>query len=193
MASKRETVLAAVKAFVVSSLPGAEVKRNLAKAERIPPCGLVVILPRHRTLDALHDGGGRAAIVFEPLVVILNGVPHPLADVLVIGALAGILKAPPAADVADEDCLEVCPARSASSSTPGSGSNSGSRQSSEAACLPNGPGDSHGLAKIQAVIFGFKTMRIDARRVALTWSARPNCSTAGGVRDASENGEGCTI
>ena len=43
MASKRETVLAAVKALVAAALPGAEVKRNLAKAERIPPGGLVVI------------------------------------------------------------------------------------------------------------------------------------------------------
>lgn len=43
MASKRETVLAAVKSLVAAALPGAEVKRNLAKAERIPPGGLVVI------------------------------------------------------------------------------------------------------------------------------------------------------
>lgn len=43
MASKRETVISAVKALVAEALPGAEVKRNLAKAERIPPGGLVVI------------------------------------------------------------------------------------------------------------------------------------------------------
>ena len=43
MASKRETVIAAVKVLVAAALPGAEVKRNLAKAERIPPGGLVVI------------------------------------------------------------------------------------------------------------------------------------------------------
>jgi hypothetical protein len=43
MASKRETVLAAVRSLVAAALPGAEVKRNLAKAERIPPGGLVVI------------------------------------------------------------------------------------------------------------------------------------------------------
>ncbi len=43
MPSKRETVLGAVKALVASALPGAEVKRNLAKPERIPPGGLVVI------------------------------------------------------------------------------------------------------------------------------------------------------
>ena len=43
MASKRETVLAAVKVHVAAALPGTDVKRNLAKAERIPPGGLVVI------------------------------------------------------------------------------------------------------------------------------------------------------
>jgi hypothetical protein len=43
MPSKRETVLAAVKVLVAAALPGAEVKRNLAKPERIPPGGLVVI------------------------------------------------------------------------------------------------------------------------------------------------------
>ena len=43
MPSKRETVLGAVKSLVTAALPGAEVKRNLAKPERIPPGGLVVI------------------------------------------------------------------------------------------------------------------------------------------------------
>ena len=43
MASKRETVLAAAKTLVAAALPGVEVKRNLAKTERIPPGGLVVI------------------------------------------------------------------------------------------------------------------------------------------------------
>jgi hypothetical protein len=43
MASKRETVLAAITSLVAAALPGAEVKRNLSKAERIPPGGLVVI------------------------------------------------------------------------------------------------------------------------------------------------------
>lgn len=43
MPSKRETVLGAVKALVAAALPGADVKRNLAKPERIPPGGLIVI------------------------------------------------------------------------------------------------------------------------------------------------------
>jgi hypothetical protein len=43
MPSKRETVLGAVKALVAAALPGADLKRNLAKPERIPPGGLIVI------------------------------------------------------------------------------------------------------------------------------------------------------
>jgi hypothetical protein len=43
MTSKREQVLDAVKALVAAALPNADVKRNLAKAERIPPGGLVIV------------------------------------------------------------------------------------------------------------------------------------------------------
>jgi hypothetical protein len=43
MTSKREQVLDAVRALVVAALPNADVKRNLAKAERIPPGGLVIV------------------------------------------------------------------------------------------------------------------------------------------------------
>lgn len=43
MTSKREQVLDAVQALVVAALPNADVKRNLAKAERIPPGGLVIV------------------------------------------------------------------------------------------------------------------------------------------------------
>jgi hypothetical protein len=43
MGSKRETVLAAVTALVAAALLRVEVKRNLAKPERIPAGGLVVI------------------------------------------------------------------------------------------------------------------------------------------------------
>lgn len=43
MTSKREAVLAAVRALIAGALPTAEVKRNLAKAERIPAGGLVVV------------------------------------------------------------------------------------------------------------------------------------------------------
>jgi hypothetical protein len=43
MTSKREQVLDAVKALVAAALPDADVKRNLAKAERVPPGGLVIV------------------------------------------------------------------------------------------------------------------------------------------------------
>jgi hypothetical protein len=43
MTSKREQVLDAVKALVAAALPNADVKRNLTKAERIPPGGLVIV------------------------------------------------------------------------------------------------------------------------------------------------------
>jgi hypothetical protein len=43
MTSKREQVLEAVKVLVEAALPSADVKRNLAKADRIPPGGLVIV------------------------------------------------------------------------------------------------------------------------------------------------------
>ena len=43
MTSRREQVIDAVKALVAAALPNADVKRNLAKAERIPPGGLVIV------------------------------------------------------------------------------------------------------------------------------------------------------
>jgi hypothetical protein len=63
MASKRETVLAAVKALVAAALPAAEVKRNLAKTQRIPPGGLVVI----------RDGDpGEPEMVLSPLTYLYS-------------------------------------------------------------------------------------------------------------------------
>jgi hypothetical protein len=43
MVSRREQVVTAVVALVTAALPDAEVKRNLAKPERIPPGGLVIV------------------------------------------------------------------------------------------------------------------------------------------------------
>jgi len=58
MASRREQVLDAVLALVSTALPSAEVKRNLAKPERIPPGGLVIV----------RDGDpGEPEIVLSPL------------------------------------------------------------------------------------------------------------------------------
>jgi hypothetical protein len=61
MSSKREQVLQAVLALVAGALPGAEVKRNLAKPERIPAGGLVII----------RDGDpGEPEIMLSPLTYI---------------------------------------------------------------------------------------------------------------------------
>lgn len=61
MTSKREQVLDAVKALVVAALPGADVKRNLAKADRIPPGGLVII----------RDGDpGEPEVMLSPLLYV---------------------------------------------------------------------------------------------------------------------------
>ncbi|MGE5509677.1 MAG: hypothetical protein ACM31O_00335 [Bacteroidota bacterium] len=61
MTSKREQVLDAVKALVAAALPNADVKRNLAKAERIPPGGLVTV----------RDGEpGEPEVMLSPLTYI---------------------------------------------------------------------------------------------------------------------------
>lgn len=61
MSSKREQVLQAVSALIAGALPGAEVRRNLAKPERIPAGGLVII----------HDGDpGEPEIMLSPLTYI---------------------------------------------------------------------------------------------------------------------------
>lgn len=61
MTSKREQVLDAVKALVATALPNADVKRNLAKAERIPPGGLVIV----------RDGEpGEPEVMLSPLTYI---------------------------------------------------------------------------------------------------------------------------
>jgi hypothetical protein len=43
MTSKREAVLDAIRGLIAGALPSADVRRNLAKPERIAPGGLVVI------------------------------------------------------------------------------------------------------------------------------------------------------
>lgn len=63
MSSKREQVLDAVKALLASALPDADVKRNQAKPERIPPGGLVVI----------RDGDpGEPEVMLSPLVYVYS-------------------------------------------------------------------------------------------------------------------------
>ena len=63
MSSKREQVLNAMKALLSSALPNADVRRNLAKPERIPPGGLVVI----------RDGDpGEPEVMLSPLVYVYS-------------------------------------------------------------------------------------------------------------------------
>jgi hypothetical protein len=63
VSSKREQVLGAVKALLSSALPNADVRRNLAKPERIPPGGLVVI----------RDGDpGEPEVMLSPLVYVYS-------------------------------------------------------------------------------------------------------------------------
>lgn len=61
MTSKREQVLDAVKTLIGAALPNADVKRNLAKADRIPPGGLVIV----------RDGEpGEPEVMLSPLTYI---------------------------------------------------------------------------------------------------------------------------
>ena len=61
MTSRREQVLGAVHALIASALPSAEVKRNLAKPERVPPGGLVIV----------RDGDpGEPEVTLSPLTYI---------------------------------------------------------------------------------------------------------------------------
>jgi hypothetical protein len=63
MTSKREQVLDAIKTLIASALPNAEVKRNLAKPERIPPGGLVI----------LRDGDpGEPEVILSPLIYVYS-------------------------------------------------------------------------------------------------------------------------
>ncbi|OJU25730.1 MAG: hypothetical protein BGN91_00815 [Nitrobacter sp. 62-13] len=63
MTSRREQVLDAIRALVTSALPNADVKRNLAKPERIPPGGLAII----------RDGDpGEPEVILSPLVYVYS-------------------------------------------------------------------------------------------------------------------------
>jgi hypothetical protein len=71
VSSKREQVLDAVKALLSSALPTADVRRNLAKPERIPPGGLVVV----------RDGDpGEPEVMLSPLTYLYtHRIPIELA------------------------------------------------------------------------------------------------------------------
>jgi hypothetical protein len=71
MTSRREQVLDAIKTLVAAALPNADVKRNLAKPERIPPGGLAII----------RDGDpGEPEVILSPLIyVYTHRIPIELA------------------------------------------------------------------------------------------------------------------
>lgn len=71
MVSRREQVLDGIKALIATALPNTDVKRNLAKPERIAPGGLVVI----------HDGDpGEPDVMLSPLLyVYTHRVPVEIA------------------------------------------------------------------------------------------------------------------
>jgi hypothetical protein len=63
MTSRREQVLDAIKTLIAAALPNADVKRNLAKPERIPPGGLVI----------LRDGDpGEPEVILSPLIYVYS-------------------------------------------------------------------------------------------------------------------------
>lgn len=97
MTSRREQVIEAVKALVVDALPNADVKRNLAKPERIAPGGLAVV----------RDGDpGEPEVLLSPLIyVYTHRIPievaayesasRPREDVLdeMLGAIGNTVRA----------------------------------------------------------------------------------------------------
>lgn len=71
MTSRREQVLDGIKVLIATALPNADVKRNLAKPERIPPGGLVIV----------RDGDpGEPEVMLSPLLyVYTHRVPIEIA------------------------------------------------------------------------------------------------------------------
>lgn len=68
---------------------------------------LATVLACRRTLRPLHDGRHWAAAIFELLGAVLNGDAGAPANVLVVGALAGVLEPRPTAYVVDQDPGEI--------------------------------------------------------------------------------------
>jgi hypothetical protein len=105
MTSRREQVLDALKALVVSALPNADVKRNLAKPERIPPGGLAIV----------RDGDpGEPEVILSPLIYIYtHRIPIEIAAYETSSetreqVLDGMLGAIGAAVVADRTLGGLC-------------------------------------------------------------------------------------
>ena len=68
---------------------------------------LPAVFASHCPFDTFDDGGDRRTVIFELLGAVGNLDAGTAADVLVIGALIGILEAPPATDVVNKDDLKV--------------------------------------------------------------------------------------
>ena len=89
-----------------AALPEAELDQPALPCEDLGR-QLAAVLAGHRPLDALDDRGAQAAVVLELLGAVVDRDAGSLADVLVVGALVGVLEAAPAADVVDEDRAEI--------------------------------------------------------------------------------------
>ena len=89
-----------------AALPVAELDQPALAGEHLDR-QLARVLAGHRPLDPLDDGRDRRAVVGELLGAVVHGDAGALADVLVVGALVGVLEPPPAADVVDQHHLEV--------------------------------------------------------------------------------------
>ena len=61
------------------------------------------VFTRHRPLDALDNGGDRAAVIFKLFRAVVNRNARLFADVFVIGAFVGILKSAPPAHVINQN------------------------------------------------------------------------------------------
>ena len=79
-----------------SALPGKDLHRKLP-----------AVFARHDPLDGLQKVRADAAVVFELLAAIVDADPGTGADMLVIGPFISILKPTPAADVIDQNGLEI--------------------------------------------------------------------------------------
>ena len=68
---------------------------------------LAAVFARHHPLDGFQKVGADAAVVFELLAAIVNADPGARADMLVIRPFISILKPAPAADIIDQNGLEI--------------------------------------------------------------------------------------
>src|SRR5260221_1978994 len=68
---------------------------------------LAAVFASHDPFDVLQEDRTDGAVIVKLFGTIVNSDSRSRAKVLVICAFVGILKPSPAADVVDQDCLEV--------------------------------------------------------------------------------------